>query len=420
MVMRVFLMTLILAVVSLQTVLAGNWPQWRGPTLDGVSQEKQLPLSWDRGTNITWELTLPSFSGSTPIVWGESIFLNIAEGKDLYLWSINRRRGALQWKQHLDKGNVKIRKQNMSSPSPVTDGHSVYVMTGTGILKTFNFKGNTLWTRDIQKDYGKFGLNHGYASSPLLHQGALFIQVLHGMKTDDPSYVTCVDAKNGKTIWKIERPTAAIRESPDSYTTPTMVGTGDNLELVITGGDCATGHDPTTGRELWRVNGFNPMNNPYYRVVASPVAVNGLIYVPTRVKPLITIRHGGRGDVSQTHRLWDFENGPDVPTPVVDGIYFYSVSDNGVMWCLDANNGKKIWGGQRLKPAIYSSSPVLADGKLYVTNENGLTTIVKAGPNFQVLAENPLNDYCLSSPAISDGQIFIRTAKHLFCIGPRR
>ena len=345
MVRKVFLMTLILAVVSLQTVLAGNWPQWRGPTLDGVSQEKQLPISWDRKTNITWELTLPSFSGSTPIVWGESIFLNIAEGKDLYLWSINRRRGALQWKRHLDKGNVKIRKQNMSSPSPVTDGHSVYVMTGTGILKAFDFKGRTLWTRDIQKDYGKFGLNHGYASSPLLYQGTLFIQVLHGMKTDDPSYVTCVDAENGKTIWKIERPTAAIRESPDSYTTPTMVGTDDNLELVITGGDCATGHDPTTGQELWRVNGFNPMNNPYYRVVASPVAVNGLIYVPTRVKPLITIRHGGRGDVSQTHRLWDFENGPDVPTPVVDGIYFYSVSDNGVMWCLDANNGKKIGGG---------------------------------------------------------------------------
>ena len=410
----------VIALVFLQGSEAGNWPQWRGPTLDGISPEKALPVSWDRQKNITWELPLPSFSGSTPIVWGDSIFLNLADGTDLYLWCVDREKGILQWKQHLGQGNVKMRKQNMSSPSPVTDGRSVYVMTGTGILKGFTLSGNLLWTRDIQKDYGNFGLNHGYASSPLLHQGDLFIQVLHGMKTDDPSYILRVDGKTGKTVWKVERPTAAIRESPDSYTTPTLAGTARGLELVITGGDCATGHDLASGRELWRANGFNPSNNPYFRVVASPVVADGLIYVPTRVKPLLAIRPGGRGDVSQTHRVWSFENGPDVPTPVSDGTFFYSVSDKGVMWCLDAKSGKEIWGGQRLKPGIYSSSPVLADDKIYVSNEDGLTTVVKAGPRFQILAENPLNDYCLSSPAISDGQIFIRTAERLFCIGQRR
>ena len=410
----------VIALVFLQGSEAGNWPQWRGPTLDGISPEKALPVSWDRQKNITWELPLPSFSGSTPIVWGDSIFLNLADGTDLYLWCVDREKGILQWKQHLGQGNVKMRKQNMSSPSPVTDGRSVYVMTGTGILKGFTLDGELLWTRDIQKDYGNFGLNHGYASSPLLHQGDLFIQVLHGMKTDDPSYILRVDGKTGKTVWKVERPTAAIRESPDSYTTPTLAGTARGLELVITGGDCATGHDLASGRELWRANGFNPSNNPYFRVVASPVVADGLIYVPTRVKPLLAIRPGGRGDVSQTHRVWSFENGPDVPTPVSDGTFFYSVSDKGVMWCLDAKSGKEIWGGQRLKPGIYSSSPVLADDKIYVSNEDGLTTVVKAGPRFQILAENPLNDYCLSSPAISDGQIFIRTAERLFCIGQRR
>ena len=165
------------------------------------------------------------------------------------------------------------------------------------------------------------------------------------------------------------------------------------------------------GPELWRVNGFNPTNNRYFRVVASPVVAAGLIYVPTRVKPLMALRPGGRGDVSQSHRVWSFENGPDVPTPVSDGTYFYSVGDKGIMWCLDAKSGKQIWGGQRLRPGTYSSSPVLADGKIYVSNEDGVTTVVEAGPEFKILAENPLDDYCLSSPAISDGQIFIRTGR---------
>ena len=411
---------LVVALILLQQSQAGNWPQWRGPTLDGISPEKALPVSWDRQTNITWELELPEFSGSTPIVWGDSVFLNVADGADLYLWCVDREKGELKWKKSLGQGNVKMRKQNMSSPSPVTDGQSIFVMTGTGILKGFTLDGELLWARDIQQDYGAFGLNHGYASSPLLHKGDLFIQVLHGMKTDDPSYVLRVDGTNGKTLWKVERPTDAIHESPDSYTTPTLAPTAKGLELVITGGDSATGHDPETGRELWRVNGFNPTNNRYYRVVASPVVAAGLIYVPTRVKPLMALRPGGRGDVSQSHRVWSFQNGPDVPTPVSDGTYFYSVGDKGIMWCLDAKSGKQIWGGQRLRPGTYSSSPVLADGKIYVSNEDGVTSVVEAGPEFKILAENPLDDYCLSSPAISDGQIFIRTAERLFCIGKRR
>jgi outer membrane protein assembly factor BamB len=312
-----------------------------------------------------------------------------------------------------------MRKQNMSSPSPVTDGKNVWVMTGTGVLKAFDFTGNELWAREIQKDYGRFGLNWGYASSPLLYEDALFVQVLHGMKTDDPSYLLRIDKKTGKTIWRVERPTNAISESPDSYTTPALVRQGNSVEIVITGGDCVTGHDPATGKELWRANGLNPDNNPNYRIVASPVVYENIVYAPTRVKPLLALQAGGRGDVTRSSRLWAFEHGPDVPTPVTDGKYFYVVDDRGVMWCLDAKTGQEIWGPQRIKPATYSSSLVLADDKLYVTNEEGLTTVLKAGPKFEVLAENKLNDYTLSSPAISDGQIFIRTAQYLYCIGKR-
>ena len=408
------------AVILLLTVAhAENWPQWRGPNLNGVSGEKNLPVRWTTEENVTWKLAMPSWSGSTPIIWRDQIFLNVADGNDLYLWCVDRVKGAVIWKKLLGGGNVKMRKQNMSSPSPVTDGKNVYVMTGTGILKGFDFSGNELWSREIQKDYGHFGLNWGYASSPLLHEDSLYIQVLHGMKTDDPSYVLRIDKKTGKTIWKVERPTNAVRESPDAYTTPALLRYGKTTEIVITGGDCVTGHDPVSGKELWRANVLNPDNDPAHRIVASPVIYNDVIYAPSRVRPLFALRSGGRGDITSSHVLWSTPNGPDVPTPVTDGKYFYIVNDRGIMWCLDARTGEEIYGQQRLKPGTYSSSPVLGDGKIYLTNEDGLTTVVKAGQKFEVLAENALNDYCLSSPAISEGQIFIRTAQNLYCIGKR-
>ncbi len=399
------------------TVVADDWPQWRGPNLNGTSNERNLPLKWTVQENVVWKLAMPDRSGSTPIVWGDRIFLNVADGENLYLWCIDRSKGAVMWKKQLGAGNVKMRKQNMSSPSPVTDGRAVYVMTGTGVLKGLDFSGKELWTRDIQKDYGQFGLNWGYASSPLLFNDALYVQVLHGMKTDEPSYVLRIDKKSGKTVWKVERPTNAIRESPDSYTTPTVVRYGKNVDLVVSGGDCVTGHDLSTGKELWRANGLNPDNDPSYRIVASPISFDNIIYAPTRVKPLLALKAGGRGDISSSHVLWSTQNGPDVPTPVTDGKYFYVVNDRGVMWCLDAKSGKPVFGPERLKAGTYSSSPVLADGRIYVTNEDALTTVVKAGPVFEVLAENPLEDYCLSSPAISSGQIFVRTSSFLYCIG---
>jgi outer membrane protein assembly factor BamB len=296
----------------------------------------------------------------------------------------------------------------------------VFVMTGTGVFKAFDFKGAELWTRDIQADYGKFGLNWGYASSPLLYEGALYVQVLHGMKTDDPSYVMKIDPGTGKTTWKVERPTVAIRESPDSYTTPAVAKTGAKTwELVITGGDAVTGHDPATGKELWRANGLNPENNPFHRIVASPVVVDGLIYAPSRVKMMLALKPGGRGDVTTTSKVWEFDRGPDVPTPVSDGKHIYIVDDRGVLHMLDAKTGALIYGPQRLISGTYSSSPVLADGKLYISNEDGVTVVVKAGPEFAVVAENKLEEYTLSSPAVSDGQLFLRTAGHLYCIGKR-
>ena len=398
---------------------AENWPQWRGPALNGVSAEKNLPVKWTTEENVAWKVAMPGLSGSTPIIWRDRIFLSVADTDNLFLWCLSKTNGEVLWKQPLGAGNVKMRKHNMSSPSPVTDGRNVYVMTGTGLLKGFDFNGKEVWSRDIQKDYGTFGLNWGYASSPLLFEDSLYVQVLHGMKTDDPSYVMRIDKKNGKTLWKVDRPTNAIRESPDSYTTPALLRYGKTTEIVITGGDCVTGHDPANGKELWRANGLNPDNNPFYRIVASPIVFDNIIYAPTRIKPLLALKAGGRGDITSSHVLWSTPNGPDVPTPVTDGKYFYMINDRGIVWCLDAKTGAEVYAQQRIKSATYSASPVLADGKIYITNEDGLTTVIAAGPKFEVLAENSLNDYVLSSPAISDGRIYIRTTQHLYAIGKK-
>lgn len=405
------------AVVVLGATLdAENWPQWRGPSLNGVSGETGLPLRWSRTEHVAWKLDLPAWSGSTPAVWGDRVFLNVAEGRDLYLWAVDRARGTVLWKRMLGSGNTRMQKQNMSSPSPVTDGRGVWIMTGTGILKGFDFSGRELWARDIQQEYGRFGLQWGYASSPLLHEDSLYVQVLHGMRTDDPSYLLRIDKTDGRTLWRVERPTMARFESPDAYTTPALLRYGSTTEIVITGGDVVTGHDPGDGRELWRADGLNPTGNGSFRIVASPVVHGDLIFAPSRERPLLALKPGGRGDVTRSHVLWTFNNGPDVPTPVTDGTYFYAINDRGIMWCLDAKTGKEIYGRQRLPPATYSGSPVLADGRIYITSEDGVTVVVKAGPQFEVLAENDLGEYTLSSPAISNGQIFIRTESFLYAI----
>lgn len=416
--------TLILAAIMLLASTgpgqADDWPQWRGPNLDGTSDETDLPLTWSQTENVAWSLDLPAWSGSTPIIWGETVFLNVADGENLWLWAVNRNGGDKLWERFLSDGDHRERKQNMSSPSPVTDGEHVWVMTGTGMLRAFDFEGNEIWVRDIPADYGDFGLNWGYASSPLLHEGALYVQVLHGMKTDDTPYVLKIDAATGETLWQQMRPTDAIRESPDSYTTPALLEYDGTTEIVITGGDVVTGHDPETGEELWRADGLNPENNANYRIVASPVIEGEVIIAPTRVRPMLAIEAGGRGDITESHRLWSFEDGPDVPTPVSDGEILHIVNDRGIVFAIDIESGDTIYGPQRIAPGTYSSSPVLADGRIYVTNEDGLTTVYRAGREFEILAENDLGDYTLSSIAISDGQIFQRTASALYAIGERQ
>jgi outer membrane protein assembly factor BamB len=449
---------------------AENWPQWRGPHLDGTSTETGLPTAWSATDNVAWTLEVAdgSWTGATPIVWEDTIFLNVsyltrtasggfggrgrgrgrprgggagrprgdqpqggsapppvapatqptdAATQRVELWRVNRLDGSVIWKRHLSDNDRQQRKQNMSSPSPVTDGEHVWVMTGTGWLRAFDFDGTELWSRNISDDYWSFGLNWGFASSPLLHEEALYVQVLHGMRTDDPSYVLRIDKMTGETVWMVERPTEAQRESPDSYTTPALLQYDGTTEIVLTGGDVVTGHDPDTGAELWRSNGLNPRNNGAYRLIASPLIVGEVIIAPTRVRPMLALQAGGRGDITTSHRIWSFDDGPDVPTPVSDGELLYVVQDNGVVHALDMTSGATVYTDQRIEPGTYSASPILADGKIYATSEDGVTTVYRAGREFEILATNSLPGYTLSTPSVSAGHFYIRAGSTLYAIG---
>ncbi len=421
--------------------LGANWPQWRGPEMNGTAPKaRDLAVTWTETENVLWRAKLPSWSAATPIVWRDTVFVTSAEegfvplrpvgqnrppatgpGPDkIFLIAVHRKDGSIRWQRQIDSGNKIFNKQNSASPSPITDGQHVWIVTGNGKFVCFTMDGKEAWKRDIQADYGPFGLNHGYASTPFLYRDRLYVQVLHGMKTDDPSYVFAAEKSTGKTIWKVERPTDAPRESPDNYATPQVVMVDGKPQIVISGGDYATGHDPDTGKELWRLGGFNPTGNQANRTIASSLVVGGHVFTTsTRGRPFIGFRPGGSGDITGKSELWTNNLGSDVPTPTTDGKLIYVLGDNGVVNCLEAETGKVVYQGQRLEPGAYSASPLLADGRIYATNEEGTTTVYKAGASFEILGVSKLDSRTLASPVAVDDQIFIRTADYLYCIQKR-
>ena len=414
--------------------------------MNGISKATDLPSEWSAESNIVWKADLPTWSGGTPVISGDYIFVTspsspeVAEqteldrqpqgprrrgprrnpgGEDLLLLAFSRESGKELWRTVVDQGNRLWRKHNNTSPSPVTDGEHVWIVTGTGQVAAYTVEGEQVWTFNLQDTYGDFGLNWGYASSPLLYKDRLIFQILHGMHTDLPSYVAAYDKSTGKRLWKHLRKTDARRESPDAYTTPVVLTHDGKDQIVISGADYVTGHDPETGEEVWRAGGLNPDQEGAYRIVGSPTTAEGMIYATSRKKPILALRAGGSGDITKSHLAWKWEGpgAPDVPSAVTDGTYYYMVNDRGLVSCLDAKTGESIWGPERTARGTVSSSLVLADNKLYILNENAVTTVVAAGPEYKVLSTNELDgSYTLSSPAIAGNSIFIRTGKHLYRI----
>jgi len=457
----VTLTALLLGLFAVSGVSAANWPSWRGPNGDGTTAHaKNLPETWTTEQNIKWKIELPAWSGSSPAVWGDRIFLNTPSreeitpaaapapepapgarkrpspgasrglamngpgGQEILLVCLSRATGKELWRRQYDRGNEIKMKQNMSSPTPVTDGKLVWVVSGNGMITCFDFAGNEQWKFDLPKHYGPLGVQFGYGSSPLLLDGKLIVQVLQGttrrdLEKHEPSFIFALNATDGKPRWKVERPTDALHESPDAYTTPTFVDVGGKKQIVISGGGYVTGHDPANGAELWRGGGLNPGNAKNYRVISSPLVRDGMIYAPTRVHPFLAFKAGGSGDITSSHLAWTWttRGSPDVPTPVSDGERLYMVDDQGAITCVNAKTGELIYGPSDTGIGRTSGSPVLADGKLYVTSETAETAVVEAGPKFRLIAKNALDGtYTLSTPAIADGEIFIRTGTHLYCI----
>jgi outer membrane protein assembly factor BamB len=419
------------------TARAENWPHWRGPAFNGSSPDTGFPTAWSADSGIKWTTPLPGFSGSTPCVWGDSVFVSSPDSnKDLLLLCLDRKDGKVRWQKQLATGDqTKGRTSpNMSSPSPVSDGKTVWALYGTSDLAALDFNGQILWQRNLGADFGRFSNMWLYGSSPTLFKGKLYIQVLqrtpvpndytHALdgKPNRDSYLLAIDPKTGKDLWKQVRPTEAIMESQESYGTPIPYEHDGKAEILVLGGDCLTGHGAETGKELWRCGGFNPKKGEWMRIVSSPVTWKDMIYaVGPKKLPLLAIKAGGHGDITATHVAWQFTDfPPDVCTPAVyQDKLFVLDGDKQMLTCLDPKTGEKKWSGNLGVRENFKASPTAADGRIYCVSERGTVVICDAGSEFKVLGTVALGggEPSRSAIAASEGQLFIRLAEKLVCVG---
>jgi outer membrane protein assembly factor BamB len=397
---------------------ADNWPQWRGPTDDGICTETNLPVQWSETKHVAWKLPLPGMAGATPVIWGDRLFLTSADGDDLVLLCISTE-GKELWKRKIASGDRLFRRGegNQASPSPSTDGTHVYVFLGTGDFACFDFQGKEVWHFNAQDRYGRFRIMHGMHTTPLLHGDRLYHSLLHG----GGMWVIALDKATGKEIWKVDRPTDGFFEGRHSYASPCLWQKGKEAYLVVHGCDYTTAHRLSDGKEIWRLGDLNPKDSydQTLRFVASPVASPDLIVVPTaKHGPVVGVKPEARGAIRKGSKFeqWRLPHGtPDVPSPLIKDGLVYLCGERGTLTCLDGQTGKEHY-HERLHIALYRASPVLADGKLYLTARDGTFSVVKTGPKFEVLSVNRLADTFTASPAISAGRIYLRGFNTLYAI----
>jgi outer membrane protein assembly factor BamB len=401
---------------------AENWPQWRGPNYDGISKETGLPARWGPDNNIVWRLRLPGMGSSTPAIWGEQIFFTSQDSKDLVLICAGTD-GKEKWRRKLGSSTFKARgdEGNFASASPSTDGKHVWAFVGTGELACFDFEGNQTWKINLQDGYGRFSIQFGMHSTPLLYEDRLYLQLIHS----GAARVVALDKETGKEVWNVARKSDGRAECEHSYASPCLWRSGKDAYLITHGNDYAIAHRLSDGSEIWRVADLNPKReyNETLRFVASPVAVADLIVVPSAKNgPVVGIKPDASGVVKDgnSSELWRMpHNTPDVPSPLVHDGLVYLCRENGYLICLDARTGKVHY-NQRTHDSRYRASPVLAGGKVYLTARDGVVTVVKAGPKFELLATNRLPDQFTASPAISGGRIYLRGFQDLWAIAAEK
>lgn len=412
---------LVLLLLSAATGHA-DWPHWRGPTMNGVAAEAGgLPTEWGPEANVLWRQPLPGPAGSTPVIAGDRLFLTTPDGPELLLCAFDADSGEPLWRRTVTTGEKTMRgdEGNLASPSPSTDGRHIVTAMGDGQLACYTVAGDPVWKFSLSERLTPLDIQFGYASSPILQDGHVYVQWLHG--DGDPATaearVACFDLVTGDTVWAVKRETGAKKECEHAYSSPVLV---DGV-LITHGADAVVAYDTATGEERWRLGGFNPPGSyhPTLRFVTSPAVGEGLLIAPSAKKgQLAALRLGGEGDQTGGEReAWRLDQGtPDVPSPVVADGLVYLCSENGNLACHDAVTGERLY-RKRTVSDRFRASPLLAGGNLYVTSRSGVVTVVRAGRDFEILAKNDLGEAMSSSPVPHHGRLYLRTFEALWAIG---
>lgn len=427
---------LVFSVLAFTSVFAADWAQWRGPEFNGSSPESGLPSQWSK-QSARWALDMPGPSASTPVILGDRVFTSTidAQNQTLHAICIDRPSGKILWDKKTGDGARRDPRSNYSSPSPVADKNRVFFFYGNGTLLAFDHSGKELWKRDIQKDYGDFAFQWTFSSSPMLHNGTLYLQVLqrdepvHGKgKQGGESFLLGIDPASGKTLWRHVRPSEARAESLEAFSTPIPHTHEGRTEILITGGDMISGHDPKSGREFWRWGTWNPQRIGSWRLVPSPVAGAGVaLACGPKGSPVFAVKLGGNGTLPDSAIAWNSSEQRDVSTDVstplfYKGDFFVLNSDKRILTRVDSANGNVKWKLDLPGRKKYEASPTGADGKIYTMNFAGEVAVIDADRG-QLLASIPMadegEDEIRSTISVANGQLFIRTNKKLYCIGTR-
>lgn len=417
---------------------AANWPQWRGPFLNGSTTEKGLPATFSQTENVVWRAPMPGLGSATPIVWGDRVFVSSTETrtKDLLALCYDIKTGRRLWSRRTGKDRRTMRN-NMASPSPVATADAVYFFYGTARLFAFDHEGKSLWERNLERDHGFNALMFGYSSSPLLWDDTLYVIAVRNRKQDryrgappgrSDSYLLAIDRRTGKDLWKHVRASDARGESQETYSTAIPYERGGRTDILVYGADYLTGHDPKTGAERWRWAGYNTGKINHWRTIPSPVvldaAAGGLVFVPgPKYSRGFAVRPRGEGRLGREHVAWTFDKRiPDASSPLLyKGRLYLLDDDRKVLTCLDPATGKQRWQGRLETKAVIRASLTGADDKLYVMSERSEVLVLDAD-EFRILHRVAMSKKGLARSTIvaAQGRLFIRLPDALYCLAKPR